>query len=61
MSAIPYLLAALVMGLGALMMHLGQLDDSPGLGGIGLLLMLAAAGWSIRRLHQSLRQHGHRP
>lgn len=60
MSVIPYLLAALMMGLGAFVMHLGQLGDSPGLGGIGLLLMLAAAAWCIRRLHRSRQHHGHR-
>ncbi len=45
MHLVPYILAAALMALVAFVMHLGQVDDSPGLGGIGLLMMLAAAGW----------------
>lgn len=55
MRILPYLSAAGVISLGAFVMHLGQLDDSPGLGGIGLLIMLAAAVWCVWRIRRESR------
>ncbi|MFQ6485522.1 hypothetical protein [Brachybacterium epidermidis] len=55
MRILPYLSAAGVIALGAFVMHLGQLDDSPGLGGIGLLIMLAAAVWCVWRIRRESR------
>jgi hypothetical protein len=47
-----YALAAGVLALGAAIgiaaLYFGQLDDSPGLGGIGLLVMIGAAVVSTR-------------
>lgn len=40
MSVIRVILAALLLPLGALMVYFGDLDDSPGFGGLGLLVGL---------------------
>jgi len=48
MKNLPYLLALLVVLFGALLLYLGELDDSPGLGGIGLILMVGAALLAVR-------------
>lgn len=49
MNILSYLLALLAVGVGALLLWLGELDDSPGLGGIGLILMVATVLLLVRR------------
>ena len=49
MKILPYLLALAAVLLGALLLYLGELDDSPGLGGIGLILMVGAVILAVRR------------
>lgn len=46
---IPWMLAALAVAFGAVLVYYGQVDDSPGLGGIGLIIMLLAVIWAVRR------------
>jgi hypothetical protein len=45
---VRYLLAALVAALGAAAFVLGGADDSPGLQGIGALLVLGAVVFAVR-------------
>ena len=48
MKYLPYLLAVVAVAFGALLLYLGELDDSPGLGGIGLILIVVAVIASVR-------------
>ncbi|MDO5668609.1 MAG: hypothetical protein Q4G50_01260 [Corynebacterium sp.] len=48
MKILPHLLALAAVLLGAVLLYLGELDDSPGLGGIGLILMVAAVVGAVR-------------
>ncbi|GAB3694475.1 hypothetical protein [Corynebacterium nasicanis] len=45
----PEVLALLVVLIGAGLLYLGEMDDSPGLGGIGLILMVGALIVIVRR------------
>ncbi|MDO5513397.1 hypothetical protein [Corynebacterium sp.] len=49
MKILPYLLALAAVLLGAVLLYLGELDDSPGLGGIGLILMIVSLVVVVRR------------
>lgn len=43
-----YLVVAVVVAVGIAGMVLGEGDDSPGLQGLGLLLIIGAVAWSVR-------------
>ncbi|MCW2928842.1 MAG: hypothetical protein JWM86_2810 [Thermoleophilia bacterium] len=44
-----HVLVLALVPLGAAAMVAGERDDSPGLGGIGLLLILGSIAWTVRR------------
>lgn len=50
MRVIPFILAALGVALGIVVIYLANLDDSPGLGGIGLLIIAVSVFLLVRRL-----------
>ncbi|MDU0478273.1 hypothetical protein QVA66_03355 [Staphylococcus chromogenes] len=50
MSFIRAIGCALIFLLGGYLVYLGDLDDSPGLGGIGIVLMLICTVWLMRRI-----------
>ncbi|MEJ5920060.1 MULTISPECIES: hypothetical protein [unclassified Corynebacterium] len=52
MKLVPYLISILLVGLGAFVVYLGEQDDSPGLGGIGLIIMVVAAIIAIRQMRK---------
>jgi hypothetical protein len=43
----------LLVAVGCLLVHAGEQDDSPGLGGIGLLLAVGALAWAVRDARRS--------
>lgn len=45
---VKLLLAILAIAIGAAAMALGQADDSPGLGGLGLLLIVGTVALGVR-------------
>ena len=52
---VTYLLVAVLVGLGVAGVVLGEGDDSPGLQGLGVLLVLAAAVIAVRRVNSKRR------
>lgn len=50
MTIVKGALSAVLVVLGAVLMYFGQIDDSPGLGGIGLILIVAVFAWWARHL-----------
>ena len=55
MSVVRIVLAALLLPLGAIMVHFGDVDDSPGFGGLGLIVGLTGVfllyrQWRRRRM-----------
>ncbi|HKM24242.1 MAG: hypothetical protein GX859_06325 [Corynebacterium humireducens] len=55
MKNLPYMLALVAVAFGALLLYLGELDDSPGLGGIGLILMVGSVVLAVRHARRSRR------
>lgn len=56
----PYLLAVLGIALGLTAVVAGEVDDSPGLGGLGLLLAIGAATYAVRRARRRRSPAGSR-
>jgi hypothetical protein len=46
---VRYAVAAVLVALGGLLVVAGEKDDSPGLGGIGLLVAVGTIVWLVRR------------
>lgn len=56
MKYLPYVPAVAAVAFGAVLLYLGEIDDSPGLGGIGLILMVGAVILAVRHALRSRRQ-----
>jgi MYXO-CTERM domain-containing protein len=50
---VTWVAAVALVAVGVLAVRYGQADDSPGMGGIGLLLVLAAVVLVVRRARRS--------
>ena len=53
---LPHVPAVAAVAFGAVLLYLGEIDDSPGLGGIGLILMVGAVILAVRHAPWSRRQ-----
>lgn len=52
---LPYVPAVAAVAFGAVLLYLGEIDDSPGLGGIGLILIVAAVFFAVRHARKTRR------
>ena len=55
MKYLPYVPAVAAVAFGAVLLYLGEIDDSPGLGGIGLILIVAAVFFAVRHARKTRR------
>jgi hypothetical protein len=56
MRVLTWMGLALMVAVGSLAVWFGQVDDSPGLGGIGLILGGSAIFMAVRRLRRQRRR-----